>query len=66
MAASGQRLNRDWRSFFIVVIPLPTLFVRTARLGWGGFWDAATSPRALAAYKLSVGASVVAATVIIR
>ena len=47
----------------LVVIPLSTLFVRTSRLGWGGFWDAATSPRALAAYQLSVGASVVAATV---
>jgi len=47
----------------LVIIPLSTLFVRTARLGWSGFWDAATSPRALAAYKLSVGASVVAAIV---
>ena len=47
----------------LVIIPLSTLFVRTARLGWGGFWDAATSPRALAAYKLSVGTSVVAAVV---
>ena len=47
----------------LVVIPLSTLFWRTARLGWGGFWDAAMSERALAAYKLSVGASVVAAGV---
>ena len=47
----------------LVIVPLSTLFVRTARLGWGGFWDAATAPRALAAYKLSVGASVVAALV---
>jgi len=47
----------------LVIVPLSTLFVRTARLGWGGFWDAATGPRALAAYKLSVGTSVVAAVV---
>jgi sulfate transport system permease protein len=47
----------------LVIVPLSTLFVRTARLGWGGFIDAATSDRALAAYKLSVGASVVAALV---
>ena len=47
----------------LVIIPLSTLFVRTARLGWGGFWDAATAPRALAAYTLSVGTSVVAAVV---
>jgi sulfate/thiosulfate transport system permease protein len=47
----------------LVVIPLSTLFWRSARLGWVGFWDAAMSERALAAYKLSVGASVVAAVV---
>jgi len=47
----------------LVIVPLSTLFVRSARLGFGGFWDAATGPRALAAYKLSVGASVVAALV---
>ena len=47
----------------LVIVPLSTLFVRTARLGWGGFWDAATAPRALAAYRLSVGTSVVAAVV---
>ena len=47
----------------LVIIPLSTLFVRTARLGWTGFLEAATSPRAMAAYKLSVGASVTAALV---
>ena len=48
---------------FLVIVPLSTLFVRTARLGWSGFFDAATSPRAMAAYKLSVGTSVTAAVV---
>ena len=48
---------------FLVIVPLSTLFVRTARLGWGGFLEAATSPRAVAAYKLSVGTSVTAALV---
>jgi len=47
----------------LVVLPLSTLFVRSARLGWAGFWSAATSPRALAAYKLSIGSSVTAAIV---
>jgi sulfate/thiosulfate transport system permease protein len=47
----------------LVIIPLSTLFVRTARLGWSGFLTAATSDRAIAAYKLSVGASVTAALV---
>ena len=46
-----------------VIVPLSTLFVRTARLGWGGFLEAATTPRAIAAYRLSVGASVTAALV---
>jgi len=48
---------------FLVIVPLSTLFVRSGRMGWGPFWDAALSPRALAAYKLSVGASVTAALV---
>ena len=48
---------------FLVIIPLSTLFVRSGRMGWGPFWDAALSPRAMAAYKLSVGASVTAALV---
>jgi sulfate transport system permease protein len=48
---------------FLVIVPLSTLFVRTARLGWSGFLVAATSPRAIAAYKLSVGTSVTAAVV---
>jgi sulfate transport system permease protein len=48
---------------FLVIVPLSTLFVRSGRMGWGAFWDAALSPRALAAYKLSVGASVTAALV---
>ena len=47
----------------LVIIPLSTLFVRTARLGWSGFLEAATSDRAIAAYQLSVSASVTAALV---
>jgi sulfate transport system permease protein len=35
---------------FLVIVPLSTLFVRTARLGWSGFLVAATSPRAIGAY----------------
>jgi sulfate transport system permease protein len=48
---------------FLVIVPLSTLFVRTARLGWSGFFDAATTSRAIATYKLSVGTSVTAALV---
>jgi sulfate transport system permease protein len=45
----------------IVLIPLSTLFWKSAELGWVGFWDAATSPRVIASYELSFGASAAAA-----
>jgi sulfate transport system permease protein len=48
---------------FLVIVPLSTLFVRSARLGLSGFVEAATSPRAIATYRLSVGTSVTAALV---
>jgi sulfate transport system permease protein len=47
----------------IVLIPLSTLFWRSAGLGWEGFWQAVTTPRVLASFKLSFGASLVAAAV---
>ncbi len=48
---------------FIVLIPLSTLFLKTATLTWGQFWEIITAPRALASYRLSLGASLVAALV---
>src|SRR3989449_10056050 len=45
----------------IVLIPLSTLFLKTATMTWGGFWDAVTSPRTLAAFRLSFGAALAAA-----
>ncbi|HET7292804.1 MAG TPA: sulfate ABC transporter permease subunit CysT [Vicinamibacteria bacterium] len=47
----------------IVLIPLSTLFWRSAGLGWAGFWQAVTAPRVVASYKLSFGASLAAATI---
>lgn len=47
----------------LVLLPLSALFVRSATLGWGGFWSEVTEPRTLAAYGLSVGASLVAAAI---
>src|SRR5437773_12505922 len=44
----------------LVLIPLATLFLRSAGLSWAQFWDVAGSPRALAAYQLTFGASAVA------
>jgi len=46
-----------------VIIPLSMLFLRTASMGWGDIWDTVTAPRALAAFKLSFGASFAAASI---
>lgn len=46
---------------FIVLIPLSTLFLKTATLDWSAFWEIITAPRALASYRLSLGASLIAA-----
>jgi sulfate transport system permease protein len=46
----------------IVLIPLSTLALKTASMGWGPFWATVTSPRVLASYRLTFGASLVAAT----
>ncbi|WDT78604.1 MAG: sulfate ABC transporter permease subunit CysT [Candidatus Manganitrophus sp.] len=46
---------------FIVLIPLSALFLKTATLDWSAFWDIITAPRVLASYRLSLGASLIAA-----
>ncbi len=45
----------------IVLIPLTTIFLRAAGLGWDGFVAVGLSPRAMAAYRLSFGAALAAA-----
>src|SRR5215470_16010367 len=47
----------------LVLIPLSALFFRAASLSWPDFVAAVSSPRALAAYELSFGASLAAALV---
>ena len=47
----------------IVVVPLSTLLLRSAALGPAGFWAAVTSPRVLASYRLTFGASLAAAVI---
>lgn len=47
----------------IVLVPLSTLAVKSASLGWGAFWATVTAPRVLASYKLTFGASAVAAAI---
>jgi sulfate transport system permease protein len=45
----------------IVLIPLAGVFVKTSALSWEHFWHIVTAPRALASYRLSFGASFLAA-----
>jgi sulfate transport system permease protein len=45
----------------VVLIPLSTLFWKSAALGAEGFWQAVSAPRVVASYELSFGASLVAA-----
>jgi len=47
----------------LVLIPLAALPIKSAGLGWQGFWDAVTAPRVMASYKLTFGASFIAALV---
>lgn len=47
----------------IVLIPLSALFIKTATLGGADFWVAVASPRVIASYKLTFGASFLAATI---
>src|ERR1039458_4598150 len=45
----------------IVLIPLACAFWKTSELTWGQFWHAVAAPRVLASYRLSFGASFLAA-----
>jgi sulfate transport system permease protein len=47
----------------IVLIPLSAVFIKSAGMGWQAFLDAATSPRVVASYELSFGASLLAAAI---
>ncbi|MDP1559288.1 MAG: sulfate ABC transporter permease subunit CysT [Nitrosomonas sp.] len=47
----------------IVLIPLSAAFIRTTELTWPEFWAAVTTPRVVASYRLTFGASFAAATV---
>lgn len=48
---------------FLVILPLSTIFFKTASLGWVNFWEIVTDARVLASYKLSFGASFAAAII---
>ena len=45
----------------IVLIPLSAAFIKTATLSWPQFWATVTTPRVVASYRLTFGASFAAA-----
>ncbi len=45
----------------IVIIPIAGLFIKTSSLSFAEFWSVITEPRVIASYKLSFGASFLAA-----
>lgn len=47
----------------IVFIPLAGTFVKTSTLTWHEFWEGVTAPRVLASYRITFGASFLAALV---
>ena len=62
----GFRLSLGYTLFYltlIVLIPLSAVVTNTVGMGWEAFWSAVTEPRVVATYKLTFGASLLAAAV---
>ena len=62
----GFRLTLGYTVLYLslnVLIPISALFFKTFTLTWEQFWAAVTSPRVLASYRLTFGASLIAALV---
>jgi sulfate transport system permease protein len=62
----GFRLSLGFTLFYltgIVLIPLLALVLRPFEMGLGGFWNAVTAPRVLAALRLSFGMALAAAAI---
>jgi sulfate/thiosulfate transport system permease protein len=47
----------------IVLIPLSATFLKASTLSWHQFWHVVSSPRAMASYRLSFGASLIGASI---
>ncbi len=65
-ALPGFRLTLGYALLYlslIVLIPLAGTFLKTATMSWPSFWEAVTSPRVLASYRISFGASFLAALI---
>jgi len=63
-ALPGFGLTLGFTLFYLgalVLLPFAGLIIRACELSWSEFWHLATEPQALAAYRLTLGASAVAA-----
>ena len=62
----GFGLTMGYTLFYLsalVLIPIAALFLRASEMSWHDFWRLATADRAMAAYRLTFGASFIAAIV---
>jgi sulfate/thiosulfate transport system permease protein len=62
----GFRLTFGYTVFYlclIVLIPLAATFLKTATMTWDAFWQTVSSTRVLASFRLSFGASFLAAAI---
>jgi sulfate/thiosulfate transport system permease protein len=62
----GFGLTLGFSTFFlsaVVLVPLAALVMKTATMGWDDFVDVLLDPRAVASYRLSFGAALLAATI---
>jgi sulfate/thiosulfate transport system permease protein len=62
----GFRLTMGYTLLYlslIVLIPLSALFLKAATMDWSDFYETVTSPRVVASYKLTFGASLIAALI---
>ncbi len=62
----GFNLTLGYSLFYLtllVLVPLAGTFLKSAALTWPAFWEAVASPRVVASYKLTFGASLLAALI---
>ncbi len=62
----GFNLSLGYAVFYlslIVLIPLSAIFFKAFTLSWADFWQAVASPRVVASYKLTFGASLIGALI---
>lgn len=62
----GFKLSFGFTIFYVsllILLPLSMILLHSLQLTWGEFWAIISDPRAVASYKLTIGASLVAALI---